>query len=563
MKKLGRGECMLPEQLHQYVLDHPNDTTLNSAMSSNVDPSNSRERRSPPRYYSYHTTQYPSSLTPATFPDDTSETPTSHGSSEPPENEDDASSQDASTASFPSRNTGGDHPSPVSASSIHHGSKGKARSQAASEAAFNPIVHHSYTFPPPAPPFYAASSTRDWRDHEEGSSSRWSHGSREQLSPMERRRSADEGNNSPYDIPTPSFAYEYPSSARYEPPPTIQSRYIPDSTLGHGPPFTSSSHYGNDNALVSVPPHHGYQDPRFLRPPPHYPDSHYGRHHSAPLYNSEDWSRRASLSSLPTPGALQDSASSSKVVLPPVSHLLGTLGTFTPDNYDRGPVLPRLRLDLPLRESEDHADRGLPEATISPSLQSRGKRQRTDIAQETGGSIAQGRRAKVSRKIYVACDFCRACRYQDHPRRRGPGKAPKGSRSRKTETGRKGNKAAKQAESDTQSDMLAGSSSHFEPTLTLPEDDHSRPYMELRATYGPQLYTDRPSASNTSHDRYVLDSTPCHQLTEEAFNTSAEHFGSPRLSKTEGEQEENESMTELEPVWPSGRGDADKDHGPA
>ncbi|KAF8843294.1 hypothetical protein BDN67DRAFT_218233 [Paxillus ammoniavirescens] len=275
-----------------------------------------------------------------------------------------------------------------------------------------------------------------------------------------------------------------------------------------------------------------------------------------------------------------------------------------PDNYDRGPVLPRLRLpdqageaNLPRRESTDNEGRGSPEATISPRL--RGKKKRTGTARETGEGIAEEKRTKVARKIYVACDFCRgkhgdirtgmefistclgrklrcdgskpccsncatrslACRYQDHPRRRGPGKAPKGSRSRKTETkGRKGNKAAKQAESETQSDM-ANSSAHFEPSLALTEDDRSRPYGELQATYGSQPYTDRPSGSNAPHESYVLDSTPFYHFTGEAFNRSAEHFGPPQLSRMQGERDEDKSTTELTAIWTQSRGDTDEEEG--
>ncbi|KAF9241117.1 hypothetical protein BU15DRAFT_73596 [Melanogaster broomeanus] len=552
-------------------------------MSFNADSSNPRERGSPPRHYSYPPTQYPSSLTPATFPaDDALERPASHDSSESQEDEDDTSSQDAS---LPSRNTGPDHPSPISASSVLHG--GNARSPAPSEATFNPIIHHSYTFPPPAPPFYAAPSMRDWRGTEEGSSSWRSHGSREQLRPMKRRSSADEGNDKSDDIPVPSHAYEYPSNARYEPPPTIEPRFVPESPLGHVPPFTSSGHHGNDNAPVSGPPHHGklddefttkptnlilvagYLDPRFLRPPPYYPDSHYGRHHSAPLYSSEDWSRRASSSNLPIPGALQDGASSSKVVLPPVSHLLGSLGTLSPDNYGQGPVLPRLRLpdqagvdNFPLREREDYGDRASPDAAISPRLQSHRKKQRTDTAQDTDvGGEGHERKTKVSRKIYVACDFCRgrklrcdgakpccsncetrslACKYQDHPRRRGPGKAPKGTRSKKTETkGRKGKGNARQADSETQLDNIAGSSSsHFEPAA---EEDRPGPYMELGGPHVPRPYSDRPSGSNPFHGGYVLDeSRTYYPFTGEAFNPSREPFGLGGMSRMEGGREDSE-----------------------
>ncbi|KIJ62640.1 hypothetical protein HYDPIDRAFT_168998 [Hydnomerulius pinastri MD-312] len=436
---------------------------------------------------------------------------------------------------------------------------------------------------------------RDWRDVEEGPSSWRSHGSRENPRAMERRRSADEGYDGLYDVPVSSRAYEYPSGARYEPLPTLQPRVTPDSRLGHGSLFASSSHYGDDNAHVSAPSHLVRDNPHLLRPPPHYPDSHYGRHHSAPLHGSEDRSRTASSSSLPFPGALQDGAPSSKVVLPPMSHLLGTLGSMGHDNYDQGTVLPRLRLldrtaefGPPPGDDDDRADiGGSPEAAFSPSASHpRGKKRRTDTTREAGEGVAEERKTKVPRKIYVACDFCRgrklrcdgskpccsncatrslACQYQDHPRRRGPGKAPKGSRTKKSEAkGRKGNKTAKEADSQAQFDM-AGSPSRFDPALALPEDDRPCPYSELRATYAPRPYTDRPSASNAHHAQDGPDPVPYYQFSGDAFNTPPEYYGSPKLSRRNEAHQKNGTFTESAYLWPpepKRRDEPDTEEGP-
>ena len=64
----------------------------------------------------------------------------------------------------------------------------------------------------------------------------------------------------------------------------------------------------------------------------------------------------------------------------------------SPEHYERGPVLPQLRLpDEPVVE----AARG--ERTRGRS----GKKGRVEM-----GGGGEGKRA-VTRKIYVACDFCR------------------------------------------------------------------------------------------------------------------------------------------------------------
>lgn len=98
----------------------------------------------------------------------------------------------------------------------------------------------------------------------------------------------------------------------------------------------------------------------------------------------------------------QSGESSSRVVLPPVSHLLGELGMLPSDDYGHGPVLPQLRLPeerlvMPVpRMDEEESER----ATDTTRTQPRGKRGRVEMGEE-------GEEKRVVRKIYVACDFCR------------------------------------------------------------------------------------------------------------------------------------------------------------
>jgi hypothetical protein len=108
-----------------------------------------------------------------------------------------------------------------------------------------------------------------------------------------------------------------------------------------------------------------------------------------------------SFGQLPPPGT-QPEGSSSRVVLPPVRHLLGELGMLLPEHYERGPVLPQLRLpEEPVvapvpRMDEEESER----TTDTTSTQARGKRGRMEV----GG---EGEEKRAARKIYVACDFCR------------------------------------------------------------------------------------------------------------------------------------------------------------
>lgn len=112
-----------------------------------------------------------------------------------------------------------------------------------------------------------------------------------------------------------------------------------------------------------------------------------------------------SFGQLPPPGT-QPEGSSSRVVLPPVSHLLEELGMLSPERYEPGPVLPQLRLPeesamgrVPkMNEEEDEQ---------TTSAHTRGKRGRVEM-----GGEAEEKRPAI-RKIYVACDFCRGERRRD------------------------------------------------------------------------------------------------------------------------------------------------------
>lgn len=224
-----------------------------------------------------------------------------------------------------------------------------------------------------------------------------------------------------------------------------------------------------------------YEDLRTARPPPHYPDSHYGRHYAAPIHAEEDWSNDPSPSGGQPGGSMGDVASTSRVVLPPVSQLLGAVDFKEPQSYEI-PVLPRLRLpdqpgefSLPKGKERARAEmRESPEAGPSSGVKSKaqGKKRQTEGGEDTEDA-GKEKKSKAARKIYVACDFCRggdvvisdwvgadgdlagrklrcdgskpscsncatrslACKYQDHPRRRGPGKAPKGSRDKREKRG--------------------------------------------------------------------------------------------------------------------------------
>ncbi|KAG9315714.1 hypothetical protein JVU11DRAFT_3361 [Chiua virens] len=202
----------------------------------------------------------------------------------------------------------------------------------------------------------------------------------------ESRGSTDDGRHSAYEIPLLTRAFEWPSPEGDEPPaPRSQGRFSAEPA----PPLAPT-----------VDPPHGqgpatsHYESRLLRPPL-YADSQYGRHHSAPLYGSDDLDRRMSFGRLPYPGT-QGEASSSRVVLPPVSHLLGELGML--DDYEGGPVLPQLRLP-------EEAGMG-----AAPRMgEEEGERREERERGEKRGRVEMGGEEKRPgiRKIYVACDFCR------------------------------------------------------------------------------------------------------------------------------------------------------------
>lgn len=98
-----------------------------------------------------------------------------------------------------------------------------------------------------------------------------------------------------------------------------------------------------------------------------------------------------SFGKLPPPKS-QPEGSSSRVVLPPVRDLLGEVGMLSPEQYERVPVLPQLRLPeerVPREEEERGRGRS-------------GEKGRVEMMGEEGEE-----RRPVVRKIYVACDFCR------------------------------------------------------------------------------------------------------------------------------------------------------------
>ncbi|KAH0832112.1 hypothetical protein J3R83DRAFT_13021 [Lanmaoa asiatica] len=257
----------------------------------------------------------------------------------------------------------------------------------------------------------ATSGMRDRTDsdtEQDHSGSSWrAHGSAEPLRSPERRRSTEEGSHRPYDIPLLTRAFEWPSPERDEPPPRFPSRFSP----GVEPPLTPT--IDPPRGRVSAPSYHEQSDSRLLRPP-HYPDSIYNRHRSAPLYGSDDWDRRMSFGQLPPPGT-QPEGSSSRIVLPPVSHLLGELGMLSPEHYEPGPVLPQLRLpEDPVMARMPRMNEEEDERTRETSTHTRGKRGRG----ETEGEGEEKR--TVARKIYVACDFCRASPRGPNPRSVSP-----------------------------------------------------------------------------------------------------------------------------------------------
>lgn len=444
----GQGKYSLPEELHRYVLEQPQHVlaAADTSPSSEAGPSSHAFER---QRFSYSPSPNLVSLTPAIFPgDESGDRPLSPLDSEAPEDDDESGSYSTSLSRGP---IGED----MSASSVPQ--IAMAGSLSRGEIGFSQLAQHSYTIPPPVPPLYLAPGAQGWRPLGEGHLGPWpSHGGRESSQALEGRVVGGER----YEIPPGGRTYEMARTGYY------------------------SRTYEEDRGQMAGPSHQAYEEaPHMVRPPPHYPDSHYGRGY---VPGGEEWSR------VPTwraGGPGRDVASTERVVLPPVSALLGGIGARGSHEYE-APVLPRLRVPEEAGEMRVSMgrDRDRPEgresaeeeaASSGAKSRGRGKKRQTGETEEE-----QGQKTKVIRKIYVACDFCRGrklrcdgtrpscsncatrsleCKYQDHPRRRGPGKAPKGSR-KKEGKGKKTPRKPSESGDDgfSQYQFSAGSSSRAE-----------------------------------------------------------------------------------------------------
>ncbi|KAG2153102.1 uncharacterized protein EDB93DRAFT_1102843 [Suillus bovinus] len=250
---------------------------------------------------------------------------------------------------------------------------------------------------------------------------------------------------------------------------------------------------------------HSYDDSGHLQPPSHHLQSNIIRHQSLPSQRWEERSRSMSSSNQHEPGTLQDdrpNQRASSYSLPPIRTFMQP----SREEYsNRGPpshgLLDQTQETLPGEASVDDTESSNERPTYR-----RGKRKRSDSQDE--------KKTKAVRKIYVACDFCRGrklrcdgtkpscancstrtlkCVYKDHPRRRGPGKAPKGSRTKKSD--RKGRKSSKGVTSEVDKE---GSE---QPSAAALPDRHVFEMLPghlsgLEPVYVPLPYTDRPSASN-------------------------------------------------------------------
>lgn len=139
------------------------------------------------------------------------------------------------------------------------------------------------------------------------------------------------------------------------------------------------------------------------------------------------------------------------------------------------------------------------------------------IAQEPIGIDFTGRKLRCDGSK-PSCANCSTrtlkCVYEDHPRRRGPGKAPKGSRIKKSE-GKGRRKKGSQAEETSGQPARLPERHVFEPPMMLP--GHGHPHLsELEAVYAPLPYTDRPSASNVH--REGAEAIPHYQFKSGVFD---------------------------------------------
>ncbi|KAG1822738.1 uncharacterized protein BJ212DRAFT_1477152 [Suillus subaureus] len=555
-----RVSSSLPETLHAHII-RPNDQYGRSNEASW-----SAQDRHLVQQASHLTSQSISSLTPATFPN-------SHGS-RGESSQDRLVSPDVEESGYSSQriqNTSASRRGSAAAGLAHppraflipHGN----RTPGSEPPFYHQVPIHSYTYPPPLPSQYHVPSPSAFQGRAGLSSSshtacRPGGGSRA----PEENRNGDDGDDSEqtHEI-TPLDPVQEIHLDRYL---TSQPRPVPF------PPFIPRGSRENSTYLYNAP--HSYDDSGHLQPSSHHLESNIIRHHSLPPQRREERSRPGSSSNRHAPGTLLDGRPiqrASSYSLPPITTFMRPLRE---EYSDRGPqtsshgLLDQTREDLPAEVSVE--DR---ESSSERPTYRRGKRKRSDTQDE--------RKTKVARKIYVACDFCRGrklrcdgtkpscancstrtleCIYKDHPRRRGPGKAPKGSRTKKSEgKGRKGRKSSKTATSEidregSEQPSAAGLPDRhvFEPPMMLP--GHGHPHLSrLVAVYALPPYTDRPSASNM-HREEPEPIPHCH-FRSDVFDQGPVEGMQPLWRRDEEDSRSAESGHPLPPG--SRKGDTDEE----
>ncbi|KAG1751133.1 hypothetical protein EDB19DRAFT_1903991 [Suillus lakei] len=493
-RDVDKPPSSLPETLHAHII-RPDDPGGRSDEAS----SSAQDRHPVQRQPSHLTSQIISSLTPATFPNNHgSRGVSSHDRLVSPDIEESGSGYSTQRVQDTSAGRrGGSEPS------IYH---------------YNPS--HSYTYPPPLPSQYYVPLPSAFQGGAGPSSShrvrRPRGGSR---APEGNRNGDDDEDFEPtYGVTSLDRAQEI-HSGRHS---TSQPRPVPVP-----PSFPRDVTISRENSPYLYDASHLYDDSRYLQPPSHHLEPSIIRHHSLPSQRWDERSRSGSSNSRHAPGTLPDDHSiqrASSYSLPPFSAFLRPLMQEYSDRELQSSshgLLDQTREILPTEASVGERESSNERPTdYSASAYRRGKRKRSDTQDE--------RKTKVARKIYVACDFCRGrklrcdgtkpscancstrtldCVYEDHPRRRGPGKAPKGSRTKKSEgKGRKGKKSSKAGTSEVDREgseqplAAALPDRHvFEPPMMLP--GHGHPHLsELDAVYAPPPYADRPSASNVHHE---------------------------------------------------------------
>ncbi|KAG0700140.1 hypothetical protein DFH29DRAFT_1056780 [Suillus ampliporus] len=490
----------LPETLHAHII-RPDDPDGRSDEAS----SSAQDRHPSQRQASRLTSQFISSLTPATFPNNHGSRETlSHDRVVSPDIEESGYSTQRVPRTSAGRRRG-------AAAGFAHPPRAFLIPGSSEQTFYHRHPHHSYTYPPPLPNPYPVPLPSTYREEDD-----------------------DEDFESTYET-APLGSAQGTQSDRYL---TSQPRPVPGPVAPFFPGDVIRSRE-HSPYLYGTP--HSYDDSRYLQPPSHHLESNIIRHHSLPSQRWDERSRSGSSSSRHTPGTLLDDRPiqrASSYSLPPFNTLLRPLRQEYRGLQSSLPGLDdQTHNILPAEGSveERESSNGTP-TDFSARGYRRGKRRRSDSQDE--------RKTKVARKIYVACDFCRGrklrcdgskpscancstrtldCKYEDHPRRRGPGKAPKGSRNKKSEAkSRKGRKNSRAATSEVdkegseQPSAAALPNRHvFEPPMMLPGHGHLH-LSELEAVYAPPRYTDRPSASNV--DREGPDPIPQYRFTSGVFD---------------------------------------------